>query len=71
MTAKKKALEEMLQSTESMTDRELQQLITKAIKEKGTREPYKKQLSIINNINIEEHLKQMDMVILVQNAVLL
>lgn len=61
MTAKKKTLEEMLQSTESMTDRELQQLITKAIKEKGTREPYKKQLSIINNINIEEHLKQMDM----------
>lgn len=61
MTARKKTFSEILESTEQMSDRELQQLIIKATKQKKQTGSYEKQMFRINNINLEDHLKEAGM----------
>lgn len=61
MALTNKAFDEIIDSLEKMNDRQLQQVITKGIKEKKFTGIYKTKLARVNNINLEEHLKNAGM----------
>lgn len=61
MALTNKAFDEIMDSLEKMNDRQLQQVITKGIKEKKFTGIYKTKLARVNNINLEEHMKNAGM----------